>query len=90
MSVDVERLKRMAALELSPDEEKEVARRLARIVEYLDRLRSLDLSGVEPMYAAGEQEALYRRDEESPSNPDDVLRVVPRRKDRYVKAPRMM
>ncbi|MGC8555757.1 MAG: Asp-tRNA(Asn)/Glu-tRNA(Gln) amidotransferase subunit GatC [Conexivisphaera sp.] len=90
MSLDVDRLKRLASLDLSPEEETEVARRLRKIVEYLDRLRSLDLSGVEPMYSAGEEEAVYRPDEPSGSDPDEVLRVVPRRKDRYVRAPKMM
>ncbi len=89
MSLDIERLKRMAVLDLSPDEEREVARRLSEVVRYLERLRSLDLSGVEPLYSSGE-EASYRPDVPSTSSPDEVLRVVPRRKDRYVRAPRMM
>ncbi len=90
MSLDVERLKRLAAMDLSPDEEGEVARRLTEVVKYLDRLRSLDLSGVEPMYAAGYDEANYRPDVPSSSDPDEVMRVVPKKKDRYVRAPRMV
>jgi aspartyl-tRNA(Asn)/glutamyl-tRNA(Gln) amidotransferase subunit C len=90
VSLDVERLKRLAAMDLSPDEEKEVARRLTEIVKYLDRLRSLDLSGVEPMYAAGYDEANYRPDVPSSFDPDEIMRVVPKKKDRYVRAPRMV
>jgi len=89
MSLDLDHLKRLAMLELSADEEAEVRRRLSKILEYLGKLRSLDLSGVEPMYAAGEAEASYRPDVPESRDPDEVLRVVPRRKDRYVRGPRM-
>lgn len=86
--VELERLKRMAMLELTQEEEEEVRRRLGDVIRYLDRLRRLDLSGVEPMYSAWEEEPYYRPDEPSEYPSDDVLGVVPRRKDRYVKAPR--
>ncbi|MFP3283496.1 MAG: Asp-tRNA(Asn)/Glu-tRNA(Gln) amidotransferase subunit GatC [Nitrososphaeria archaeon] len=88
--VDVDRLRRLAAMEISPDEEAEVTSRLLKVIEYLDRLRSLDLSDIEPMYAAGEDEAAYRPDEPSGGDPDEVMRVVPKKKDRYVRAPKMM
>jgi aspartyl-tRNA(Asn)/glutamyl-tRNA(Gln) amidotransferase subunit C len=45
---DVEYVAKLANLEVAPDEKKELAGQLSRIVEYVEQLNKLDVSNVEP------------------------------------------
>jgi aspartyl-tRNA(Asn)/glutamyl-tRNA(Gln) amidotransferase subunit C len=45
---DVEYVAKLAMLEIADDEKKEFADQLSRIVEHVEQLNKLDLSGVEP------------------------------------------
>lgn len=68
MSFSLEEVRRIAALarlKLSEEEEERFAEQLSSILGYVEELKALDVSGVEPMthaLAAGEEPAL-RRDE---------------------------
>ena len=45
---DVEYVAKLAMLEVAADEKKELAEQLSRIVEYVEQLNTLDVSGIEP------------------------------------------
>ena len=45
---DVEYVAKLAMLEVGADEKKALAEQLSRIVEYVEKLNQLDLSGIEP------------------------------------------
>jgi aspartyl-tRNA(Asn)/glutamyl-tRNA(Gln) amidotransferase subunit C len=45
---DVEYVAKLAMLEVADDEKKALAEQLSRIVEYVEQINQLDLSGVEP------------------------------------------
>src|SRR5215813_14149923 len=45
---DVEYVAKLAMLEVADDEKKALAEQLSRIVEYVDKLNQLDLTGIEP------------------------------------------
>jgi aspartyl-tRNA(Asn)/glutamyl-tRNA(Gln) amidotransferase subunit C len=45
---DVEYVAKLAMLEIADDEKKEFADQLSRIVEHVEQLNKLDLSGIEP------------------------------------------
>jgi len=45
---DIEYVAKLAMLEVADDEKKELAEQLSRIVEYVEKLNKLDLSGIEP------------------------------------------
>ena len=45
---DVEYVAKLAMLEVAEDEKKELAEQLSRIVEYVEKLNELDVSGIEP------------------------------------------
>ncbi|MHC4250126.1 MAG: Asp-tRNA(Asn)/Glu-tRNA(Gln) amidotransferase subunit GatC [Planctomycetota bacterium] len=64
MAIDratVEHVARLARLEFAPDEIEEFASQLARIVDYVDKLKELDVSSDEPMAHAAHG-ALLRED----------------------------
>jgi len=45
---DVEYVAKLAMLEIREDEKKALAEQLSRIVEYVEKLNQLDLSGIDP------------------------------------------
>lgn len=45
---DVEYVAKLAMLEVADDEKKELAGQLSRIVEYVEQLNKLNLTGIEP------------------------------------------
>lgn len=45
---DVEYVAKLAMLEVAEDEKKELAEQLSRIVEYVEKLNELDVTGIEP------------------------------------------
>lgn len=70
-------------------EEREFEEQLNEILEYFKKLDEVDLKGVEPLYHVLELKNVFREDAPKPSNPGEMLKVVPRLKGRYVRAPRI-
>ena len=58
---------KLARLELSDDEVDQMASELSGILEHVDRISALDLSGVEPTSHVVELENVLRPDEPTPS-----------------------
>src|SRR5271166_3787745 len=61
-SQDVERLARLARIEITPAEAAEVGDQLARIFDLIGRLRAVDTSGIVPMAHAQEVSLPLRED----------------------------
>jgi aspartyl-tRNA(Asn)/glutamyl-tRNA(Gln) amidotransferase subunit C len=72
MSIDrgtVRHVAHLARLALSPEEEEKTARELGRVLDYIERLSGVDVSGVEPLTFAGdaaEAKESMRADEPRP------------------------
>jgi len=88
---DVRRVARLAHLSLT-DAELSVAReRLSRVVEYVDRLRSIDLTGVEPMAHSGDVVNRLLPDEPGRTlSPESVLELAPDRFDQFIRVPKVL
>jgi aspartyl-tRNA(Asn)/glutamyl-tRNA(Gln) amidotransferase subunit C len=71
----------LARLELSEAELATLTRQLGAIVEYVDQLRQLDTTNVEPLAHALEVHNVFRDDEPAPSLPvDEALANAPDRR----------
>ena len=60
MAIDraqVRHVARLARLALSPEEEERLAAQLGHVLEYIERLNAVDVSGVEPLSFAGDAQA---------------------------------
>ncbi len=60
MAIDraqVRHVARLARLALSPEEEERFAAQLGHVLEYIERLSAVDVSGVEPLSFAGDERA---------------------------------
>ena len=77
--IDVKYVAHLARLALTPEEEKSLGAQLGSILGYIEKLRELDVTGVEPTAHAVPMVNVTRADEirESLSH-EDALRNAPR------------
>ena len=75
---DVKYVAHLARLQLTPDEEKKLGAQLGHILGYVEKLKQVDVSHVEPTAHAMPMTNVTRPDEVHPSLPhDDALRNAP-------------
>jgi aspartyl-tRNA(Asn)/glutamyl-tRNA(Gln) amidotransferase subunit C len=80
VEIDVKYVAHLARLALAPDEEKKLASQLGNVLGYIEKLKELDVTGVEPTAHAVPMVNVTRPDEIRPSLPhDDALRNAPAR-----------
>jgi len=70
---EVEHVARLARLELRPEDKERMRRELDGILAYIDKLRALDVEGVEPTSHAVPLTNIMRDDEPTPSFPRDEM-----------------
>ncbi|HVU26182.1 MAG TPA: Asp-tRNA(Asn)/Glu-tRNA(Gln) amidotransferase subunit GatC [Verrucomicrobiae bacterium] len=77
--IDVKYVAHLARISLTPDEEKKLSAQLGGILGYIEKLKELDVTGVEPTAHAVPMVNVTRADEirESLSN-EDALRNAPK------------
>ena len=77
--LDVKYVAHLARLALTPDEEKKLGAQLGHILGYIEKLRELDVTDVEPTAHAVPMVNVTRADEVRPSlSHEDALRNAPR------------
>ena len=75
---DIKYVAHLARLHLTPDEEKKLGAQLGGILGYIEKLKELDVTGVEPTAHAVPLVNVTRPDEVRPSLPhDEALRNAP-------------
>jgi aspartyl-tRNA(Asn)/glutamyl-tRNA(Gln) amidotransferase subunit C len=88
---DVQHVARLARLELSETELARMRVEMEAILAYMDKLRSLDTSGVEPTSHAVPLRNVMRADEPHASSPrDDMLANAPDRAGDFFRVPRII
>ena len=96
MAIDraqVRHVARLARLALSAEEEERFAAQLAHVLDYIERLQAIDVTGVEPLSFAGDAQAdvAMRQDEPRPSLPrEKVLAPAPQQDGRAFVVPRII
>jgi len=88
---DVEHIASLARIELSEEEKDLFTEQFNRILDYFHKIDELDLEDVEPTYHVIELFNVFREDEVTePLTQEMVLLNVQRRKDGYIKAPKII
>ena len=97
MAIDrttVRHVARLARLALTAEEEERTAAQLGYVLEYIERLEAVDVSGIEPLSFAGdasEAEAVMREDQVRPGLPrDKVLAEAPEQDGSAFVVPRIL
>ena len=97
MAIDkstVRHVARLARIALTAEEEERTAAQLGHVLEYIERLKAVDVEGVEPLSFAGdasEAEAAMRDDEVRPGlRRDEVLAQAPEQDGSTFVVPRIL
>ncbi|MCX8116340.1 MAG: Asp-tRNA(Asn)/Glu-tRNA(Gln) amidotransferase subunit GatC [Desulfobacterota bacterium] len=91
MKIDIEKVARLARLELTEEERERFGQQLDQILVYMDQLNRLDTSGVEPTSHAIPLVNVFREDEVSGSFPgQEILSNAPDQEEGYFKVPRII
>ena len=78
VEIDVKYVAHLARLSLSPEEEQKIGEQLAGILGYIEKLKEVDVTGVEPTAHAFPLVNVSRPDEVRPSiSHEDALRNAP-------------
>ncbi len=78
MDIDVKYVAHLARLSLTPQEEEKIGAQLGSVLGYIEKLKEVDVSGVEPTAHAFPLVNVMRPDEIRPSMPhEDALRNAP-------------
>ena len=89
--MDIEKVARLARLELSEEEKVTFGNQLEQILTYMEQLNRLDTSGVEPTSHAIPIYNVFREDEIRPSVPqEEVLCIAPDEEDGHFMVPRII
>jgi aspartyl-tRNA(Asn)/glutamyl-tRNA(Gln) amidotransferase subunit C len=77
---DIKYVAHLARLKLSPEEETQLGAQLGNILGYIEKLKEVDVAGVEPTAHAFPMVNVFRTDEVRPGlSNDDALRNAPKR-----------
>ena len=87
---EVLRLANLARIELSKIEVEVFAKQLSQILEYFRKIDEIDVSKVKPTYHVIEIKNVWRDDKAKEFDSDSIIKIAPKRKGRFVKAPRMV
>lgn len=88
---DVEQVARLARLEITEAEKEAFSRQLSAILTYVDKLKALDTTGVEPTATVLEQGNVSREDKARPSLPvEKALANAPEAEDGYFIVPKII
>jgi aspartyl-tRNA(Asn)/glutamyl-tRNA(Gln) amidotransferase subunit C len=78
VEIDVKYVAHLARLSLSPEEERKIGAQLGHILGYIEKLKEVDVTGVEPTAHAFPLVNVTRADEVRPSlDQQDALRNAP-------------
>jgi aspartyl-tRNA(Asn)/glutamyl-tRNA(Gln) amidotransferase subunit C len=91
MKMDIEKVARLARLELTEGEKETFGDQLEQILTYMEQLNRVDTAGVEPTSHAIPIDNVFREDEVKPSfQRKEVLDISPDQEDDHFKVPRII
>ena len=89
--IDIKRISYLAKLKLPPEKEEFYSNSLKDIIKWVDNLKKVDTSKIEPLHNVTEKTVSIRNDEVSKSNSvDDVLSNAPERAQNFFKVPKVV
>ena len=88
---DVEHVAKLARLEFTKEELEKFTRQFNEILEYVEKLKELDTSNVEPLSHVIELSNVFREDKVQQSYPqEEMLKNAPSRKEKFFKVPKVI
>ena len=89
--MDIERVARLARLELSEEEKETFAKQLDQILTHMEQLNRVDTTGVEPTSHAIPIQNVFREDGVRASCPqEEVLGIAPEEEEGHFRVPKII
>jgi aspartyl-tRNA(Asn)/glutamyl-tRNA(Gln) amidotransferase subunit C len=89
--IDIKYVAHLARIALTPDEEKKLAAQLGGILGYIEKLKELDVTNVEPTAHAVPMVNVTRADKVRPSlSHDEAMRNAPKRANGLFMVPKII
>ena len=89
MSFNIQKVAELARLNLKPEESQKLEKELSAILGYVEKLKAIDTSSVEPTSHVLNMENVFREDEVKISGVcDKVLDHAPQRDGKFFKVPK--
>ena len=89
--IDIKRISYLAKLKLPSEKEEFYSNSLKDIIKWVDNLKKVETSKIEPLHNVTEKTVSIRNDEVSKSNSvDDVLSNAPERAQNFFKVPKVV
>lgn len=91
MKMDIEKVAKLARLQLSEDEKKRFESQLDQILTHIEQLNRVDTAGVEPTSHAIPIHNAFREDKTKSSFPkEEVMGIAPSAEDGHFRVPRII
>ncbi len=88
---ELDHLATLARIELSDKEREKFSRELASILDYIEKLKEVDVSTTDPTTHVMQIENVFRQDKLKPSlDIEKVLKFAPDRKARFFRVPKII
>ena len=88
---DIQHLASLSSLALADNEVDGLRQDLEKIITYIEKLKELDTTDVEPTYQVTGLENVWREDEiQNDVDRDELLKLAPEQKDFQVKVPKVL
>jgi aspartyl-tRNA(Asn)/glutamyl-tRNA(Gln) amidotransferase subunit C len=89
----VKHIAKLARLSLSEKEVERYQKELSQILEYIEKLKEVDVSGVEPVFHPLRVKNVFREDVESKKNLEEIKKLIelmPEKKEGYLKVKKVL
>ena len=91
MKMDIEKVAKLARLELSEEDREIFGNQLEQVLTYMEQLNRLDTTGVDPTSHAIPIYNVFREDEVKPSvSQEEALAIAPDEEEGHFKVPRII
>lgn len=88
---NVEYIANLARIRIASEEKNSLEEQMSKIIGYIDKLKELDVEGVEPLRGVSSLRDVFREDKVIPSNcREDILKNSPSREGDYFKIPKVI
>jgi aspartyl-tRNA(Asn)/glutamyl-tRNA(Gln) amidotransferase subunit C len=85
------KIAKLAMLEIAPEEKDDFLKQVNNIIEYIDKINTLDTSNVEPAEYIFELKNIFREDKPQQSiDSNELKKIVPDYKDGYIVVPKII
>ena len=90
-NIDIDYVAGLARLALTPEEKATYARQLGEVLAYIEKLKGVDVSGVEPTAHAFDVSNVWGEDVPQPGlSVEDALRNAPAARDNMIVVPKVV